>query len=57
MFQVKDDGRCPDQACRVLLAEKDYVLGLCPACDGMLPSNILRSYAEKIERRPVVVGK
>ncbi len=52
MFQAEDDGKCPDQACRRPLAEKDYILGFCPRCDGALPVRLLKVQPtpEKIEK-------
>lgn len=58
MFQpLQDDGRCPDQACRHALREQDYSVGICPACDGVLPAKLLGMHTEKTEKRHAVGGK
>jgi hypothetical protein len=58
MFQpLQDDGRCPDQACRKPLKENDYSVGICSACDGVLPAKLLTMHAEKIEKMPAISGK
>ena len=58
MFKVdKDDGRCPDTACRRPLTEKDYHIGICPHCDGVLPAATLKAHAEKIEQQGARSGK
>jgi hypothetical protein len=49
-----DDGRCPDSACRKVLKPKDYSVGICPHCDGVLTDKIIRQHSEKIKPRPAM---
>jgi hypothetical protein len=48
MFQPVD-ARCTDLACRQVLVDKDFQLGICPACGGMIAAVLQKARAEKIE--------